>query len=299
MPKKLETFEVKIEDTQEIIKLALLQVDAAVGRKALAEYNRAFSAAVTSGALLRTALQNHMREQNIWNEKKEKEYQNLIESINEKADKLARGGIKLKDARQVAVDIRRARFELRELISERTSLDTNTAEGQAENARFNFIVSEVTVNDTTGEKYFKDMDDYLSKSTDPVAIEAASRLGKVMYGLDPNYETSLPENKFLKKWKFCDEELRLVNEDGHFVDADGRLIDEDGRWVDDQGRVVDADGNLLTEDGELDVEAQPFLDDQGNPIADPDEEGSSTQPTNFGEEEEQKTVEEPSVPATV
>lgn len=268
MPKKLESF--TVEDGKDVYKVALMQIDSGVGKKALAEYNRAFSAAVGSGALLRAALQNTMREQNIWNDKKEKQYTSIIERINSNSDKIARGGIKLSEAKKLALDSQAARQELRELIAERTSLDTNTAEGQAENARFNFIVSEITVDDDTGEKFFKDLDDYLSRSATALAVEAAQRLANVMYGLDPSYEKNLPENKFLKKWGFVNDDLRLVNKDGHLVDVDGRLVDENGRFIDEDGNFVDIDGNLITEDGELDVEAQPFLDDEGEPLEDPD-----------------------------
>lgn len=269
MPKKLESFEVK--DGKDVFKLALLQVDASVGRKALSEYNRAFSSAVKSGALLRSALQNHMKEQDVWNDEKETLYDSLVKRINDNGDKIARGGIKLSEARECALDTRIARGDLRELITERTELDTNTAEGQAENARFNFIVSEVTVNDDTGKKFFNNVDEFLSSSTTEVAVESARRMGQLMYGLDSNYENNLPENKFLKKWQFIDEELRLINQQGKLVDEDGRLIDKDGHYVDEEGNLTDVDGNSVTEDGELDIEAQPFLDDEGKPLADPDE----------------------------
>jgi len=284
MTKKVESFEVV--DGKEVLKVALLQVDANLGRKALAEYNRAFGAAVKSGALLRSALHNTMKEQGIWNEDKEEEYKILVERIRSNTDKLARGGIKLSDAKTLAIDTRNARFELRELITERTTSDANTAEGQAENARFNFLVSEATVNDTTGEKIFKDMDDFLSRSTTPVALEAAQRLGQLLYGLDPDYERNLPENKFLKKWNFVDNELRFVNKDGHLVDDEGRLVNEEGRYVDQEGNYVDVDGNPLDEDGELKIEAEPFLDDEGNPLEDPNTSPASD-PEVFGGKSEE------------
>jgi hypothetical protein len=87
-----------------------------------------------------------------------------------------------------------------------------------------------------------------------------------MYGLDNNYEKSLPENKFLKKYKFVDDNLRLVNKDGHFVNEDGKLIDENGRFVDENGNFVDRDGNRVDADGEYVVDSKPFLDDEGNPV---------------------------------
>jgi hypothetical protein len=271
MPKKLETFEVK--DGQEVFKLALLQIDADIGRQAQAVYNKTFSSAVRSDALLRSSLNKHMEDQGIWTKVMEEKHKKLADRINDNTEKLARGGIKLADARQIALDTRDARNEIRELIAERSSLDTNTAEGQAENARFNFLVSAVTVNDNTGEKFFNDLDDYLARSATEPAVEAATKLGQIMYGLDPGYMKTLPENKFLIKWKFAafsDEAVRLINEDGHLVDDEGRLIDKEGFYIDADGNRVDRDGNPVTEDGELDVECAPFLDDEGQPIPDPE-----------------------------
>jgi hypothetical protein len=270
MAKKLERFEVKEGDNTR--KLALLQVTADIGRKALAEYNRAFSAAVKSGALLRTKLQSYMEEQEVWDEGKEEEYKKIVNRITDNKDRVDRGGIKLSQGFDYCIDTRKARIDLQNLIAERTSLDVNSAEGQAENARFNCLVSLCTIDDETGETVFKDLDDYLARAGDDVAIESATRLAAIMYGLDADFTKNLPENKWLKKWGFVDDKLRLVNKDGHLVDEDGRLINEDGRYVDGEGNFVDIDGNPVTEEGEPEnVESLPFLDDEGNPLPDPDE----------------------------
>lgn len=88
----------------------------------------------------------------------------------------------------------------------------------------------------------------------------------MLYGLDNDYENNLPENKFLKKYKFIDQKLRLIDKKGRLIDSEGRLIDESGRYVDDNGSFVDKFGNKVDADGDYIVEQQPFLDDNGNPI---------------------------------
>ena len=45
-------------------------------------YNKAFRQALDSGALLRQKLTDYMKEQGIWDEKKEKQYDALVEEIN-------------------------------------------------------------------------------------------------------------------------------------------------------------------------------------------------------------------------
>ena len=179
---------------------------------------------------------------------------------------LAKGGISLSAAKSVALEIRELRADLRELISSRTSLDSNTAEGQADNARFNYLVSCCLVYSEGNKPYFDSYESYLNKSAEPVAIKAAQVLASRMYGLDDNYETNLAENKFLKEYKFVNDDLRLINKEGHLVDEEGRLIDEDGRFINEKGEYVDKDGKPVDDNGDYVCEFKPFLDEDGKPI---------------------------------
>jgi hypothetical protein len=162
--------------------------------------------------------------------------------------------------------MRDLRAKVRELIGVKTNLDNLTAEGQADNARFNYLVSSCTVYKDNNQPYFSSMEDYLTRSTDIVAIKGAQTLANMIYGLDNDYESNLPENKFLKQFKFIDSKLRLINKEGKLVDEEGRLVDEFGRFIDSDGKYVDKFGNRIDEDGKYIVETQPFLDDDGNPI---------------------------------
>jgi hypothetical protein len=181
--------------------------------------------------------------------------------------KLAKGGIQLAEAKNIALNMKKLREELRELISVKTNLDTHTAEGQADNARFNYLVSACTVYNETKEPYFKNYEDYTNRSSDLVAILSAQQLAGMLYGLDNDYESKLPENKFLKTYKFVDDKLRFINKEGKLVDSEGRLIDDNGRFINEKGEFVDKNGNLVNKDGDYVVEFSPFLDDSGKPIS--------------------------------
>ncbi len=229
-------------------------------------YNKAFRDAVESGAILRAKVNSVMREQNLWDDNKEAEYKKLIEKINSSERKIKSGGIKLSEAKELAIEMRKDRSQLRSLTSERSSLDTNTAEGQADNAQFNYWVSACTVYSDTGKPYFNNYEDYLNRDSDPVTNQAASSLALMLYNLDPDYEKKLPENDFLKKYKFVDEDLNFVNKEGKRVDSQGRLVNKDGRYINEAGELIDIDGNRVDEDGEYIVEFSPFLDDDGKPV---------------------------------
>jgi hypothetical protein len=110
------------------------------------------------------------------------------------------------------------------------------------------------------------MEDYINRATDPIAIVGAQNLANMMYGLDSNYESNLPENKFLKKYKFVDDKLRLIDNKGRLVDEEGRLIDENNRFINEAGQYVDKFGSVVDVDGNYVVDFKPFLDDDGNPI---------------------------------
>lgn len=229
-------------------------------------YNKAFRDAVESGAILRGKVNNVMREQNLWDDNKEAEYRKLLEKINGAERKIKSGGIKLNQAKDLALEMRKDRAELRALTSERSSLDNNTAEGQADNAQFNYWVSSCTVYSETGKAYFGNYEDYLNRDDDPATGQAAGNLAMLLYNLDPDYEKKLPENQFLAKYNFVDEELHLVDKTGRRVDSEGRLVNKDGRYINEAGELIDIHGNRVNEEGDYVVEFSPFLDDEGKPI---------------------------------
>lgn len=229
------------------------------------EYLKAFRKALDNGAILKQRLEDHLVEQGIWDESKQEQYEKITNTINEGDRKLKKGGIKLEEAKEIAISMQDARAEFRLLIAERTAMDTNTAESQADNASFDHLAS-LCIVDEKGKPIFSSSDDYRDHGEEPYVVQSASILASKLYQLDPDYDKSLPENKFLKQYKFVDEELRTINEDGALVDDEGRLINEDGRYIDAEGNFIDRDGNPVDEEGELVVEFSPFLDDAGKPI---------------------------------
>ena len=251
---------IKIESTdsngdEKIINFKL--PDAEDNKSAQLAYNKSFREALQSGAVLRQKLAHVMQEQGIWDEAKEAEYTSILEAINEGERTLTKGGISLSEARSLAIEMRRKRVEFRSLIAERSSMDSNTAEGQADNERFSHLVYTCLLNEK-GEQVFKNKAEYELSATEPYVLDAAGQLAEKLYGLDPDYEQGLPENKFLKSYKFSDEELRLVNKDGHLIDIDEegveRLISEDGRFIaydkDNTSYFVDRAGNRVDEYGD-------------------------------------------------
>lgn len=264
-------------------------------------YNKAFREALDSGALLRQKLNDYMRTQNLWDDNKQKKYEKILEEINGMEDSLKAGGIRLSEAKKIALDLRSKRDEFKELLSERNALDANSAEGQADNARFAALIRLCVLNPDTKTPYFPEEKDYDAQSTQPWVISAAEKLGGLLYGLDPNYEKNLEENKFLREFEFVNDELKFINKDGHTTDFEGRLINEDGRYIayrTDEDYKSRQNAYFVNRDGEeviqkddswvkaSMVERKPFLDDEDQPIVQ-------------SKESEQVQVQQPAVEQTV
>lgn len=261
---KTKTFTLTIEDKEVefLVKSPSLQDN----REAQKVYNQAFTDAIKSKSVVRAKLDDLLSDQGLWDDEKQAKFTGLQKELSDGEKRLAKGGFGLNEAKDLAVRMKVIRDEIRDLISVRTSLDNHSAEGQADNNRFNYLVSACVVYNDTKQPYFKDMEDYLNRATEEVALKGAQILANMMYGLDNDYEKNLPENKFLKKYKFVDDNLRLVDKKGRFIDSEGRLVDENGRFINDSGEFVDKFGNLVDSQGDFIVEQEPFLDENGQPV---------------------------------
>lgn len=257
-------FNVNIDGKDTSLELKPLTI--ASQREAQKVYNQAFSDAIKTGSIVRAKLDDLLKDQGLWDEKKEAKFKTIQKQLLDKEKKLAEGGISIKQAKNIAIEMKKLRLEMRDLISNRTELDNHTAEGQADNARFNYMVSASVVYKDTQKPYFNNYEDYLNRSSSEVAIKAAQKLASAIYGLDSDFEKKLPENKFLLQYHLVDESLNYIDKNNRKVDEDGRLIDENGRYIDEAGNFVDKEGNPVSEAGDYIVNFTPFLDDDGKPI---------------------------------
>lgn len=213
---------------------------------------KAWNECILDGIVTKKELSTLMKKRGIWSDKKEDEQEAISKEINQLEQKLylecGKRNSKRAEGKEIAIQIRRKRNELRQLISEKMGLEENTAEALADNSRFDYIVAHCTFH-ANGEKVYKDIDDYNSKSADEVAYTAASALAEMMYSIDSDFEKNLPENKWLKNRELVNDDLALVDDKGRRVDLEGRLINDEGYYIDENGNRIDKEGNPLSEDG--------------------------------------------------
>jgi len=283
------------------------------------EYNKAFRDALDSGALLRQRLTDYMREQGIWNDEKQKKSEEYVSRIRAMEDKLKGGGIRLSEAKDIALSLKEIRSEFQLFLAEKNSLDSASAEGQADNARFNKLVRLCVLDPNTNKPFFKreskkaEEEAYSASQSEPWLVEASAELANMLYGLDPDYNNNLEENKFLKEFRFVNEEYQFIDKDGHPTDSDGRLLNEDGRYVayrseeakkardESQMYFVNKSGDevvlVTNENGEEEwvkaslKERKPFLDDDDKPIVSEKEEEEEDPPKKTSRKKKTSTKE--------
>ena len=260
---------VKNDGQESVVKIVVKKPTNVIISQAQRVRAKAWTDCVRDGIMTKKELHKFMENNGIWDDEKDNKQKRIVEEISRLEKELyvsGKGGkLKASDGKNIAVEMRRKRIELREHIGEKMSLEQNTAESLADNAQFDFLVANCTYYEN-GQKVYSDVDDYSTKSDSEIAFAAASALAQMMYAIDKDFEANLPENKFLKMFKFVNNDLSLVNEKGETVDTEGRRIDQFGYYINDEGKRVDRDGNLLDENGNY-IPTITYLDEKGKKIS--------------------------------
>lgn len=220
---------------------------------------KVWTEALKDGLFTKLTLARFMESNGIWGKDKDIEQAQIGADIQRLEREIALGvnGRKLKvsEGKEKAIQLRQLRNRLRELLSEKISLEANTAEGLSDNAKFNFLVAHCTFYSDSGDKVYNSLSEYEEQADDAVAFTAAATLGELVYNLDQSYEQSLPENQFLKKFHLVNEDLSLINNEGEQIDIDGTLVNEKGWLINEDKQRIDREGNLLSDEGQILLQA--------------------------------------------
>ena len=247
MARKL--FSVNVDGKE--LQLAVEKPSNKQNREAHFIYSKSVKECLEKGLPPRQSLDALLRKQNLWDDEKEKELQDLRTNLQNSEKKLAKGKIKLSEAKEIALSMQLDRWRINLLNMARNSLDSTTAESVAEQDKFNYLVSACTVYSDTQKPYFSSVEDYLEKAGEDVAQQAATYFANLYYGIQEDYEKNLPENKFLIKYKLMDEKFNLIDKEGNKVNRKGQRIDENGKVL---GEVQESE------------EFAPFLEEDGTEV---------------------------------
>lgn len=268
---KDKVVEVKVKDGEgeKTVKIVVKRPQSAVMSQAQRVSAKAWTDCVRDGIMTKKELSKFMKEQGIWDKGKDVEQDKISADIIALEKKLYVGDsknakVKASEAKNIAIEMRKKRNELRELIAEKMALEQNTAEAISDNARFEFLVASCAFYEN-GNKVYNSIDEYTEQSDSEIAFAAATALAQMMYSIDKDFEANLPENKFLKQYHFVNDDLSLVNEKGETVDLEGRRINNLGQYINDEGQRTDKDGNILDEHGNY-IPSVVYVDDKGKKV---------------------------------
>ncbi len=222
-------------------------------RRSIADDSQLFS---------REQLEKHLGDLGIWTEEDARLFLQLQIELRASELKLKQGGIKVSEAKNIAIQMRTKRAALLSLYNRRSQFDSITMESMADNKKFKFLITKCVVVNESNIPFFTNIDDYEKRQNEKASVDVATSLASRIYGYNSNFESDLTENKWLKEFNFADDEGRLINSDGKLIDIDDRLVNEDGRFVNEQGKFVDNEGRLIDVDGNFVIEKiKPFIDD--------------------------------------
>lgn len=191
-------------------------------------YSKSVSEYIKNGVMPQLKIEQLVKKQGIWDSDMEKEEKELYRVIGDATKILSRGNIKKSEAVKWAKKGIDAKFKLITLGSQRNAMYNNSAENLSKTDQFNYLVSECTVYSDSGNKFFKDTEDYLRQDSlgSVVPWKAGEQLGKLLYNMDEDFREGWIEYKFLIKQKLVNDKLQFVNEDGKLVDDNGDLVDD-------------------------------------------------------------------------
>jgi hypothetical protein len=225
-------------------------------------YNKTFKRAIEEGAILKKSLEDHMRRQGLWDDTKQEEYELLIKRSADIEYKIKTGQYKkASEVRDKSIELKRIRSELSSLLMVRNSMDSNTADGQADNERFFYLITACVYDYETQKPVYTSLDDYHEKADTELAVKCASEFANFAYGLEENFEDKLIENKLLKKLGLLNDKGQLTNKQGQRVDLEGNLLNEEGARIDKEGNRIDINNNPVIDDSVIDT--LEFEDDLG------------------------------------
>lgn len=189
-------------------KYSIKKPTARVSSEASRRYSVEFTNCLKKDLMTKQQMKDFLSEHGVWSEDKDKEEKKISEQINKLELEIYRGGpnskrMTLKEGQEKALEIKDLRGKYFALISERQSYEANTADALADNAKFDYLVSECVYNED-GSKVYNSYEDYQDKSNDDLAYEAASQLAQMMYSLEDDFTKKLPENQFLTKFGLLD-----------------------------------------------------------------------------------------------
>ncbi len=176
-------------------------------------YREYFSKALRAGVMTNAEAIKILKDREIWGDEQESHVVDIQIKLIGLEGEIK--GCKKKDAVSLTLfdKIKRLRRELTETNNIRSNVLDNTSESMASEMRTQFFAAECAVYNTTGQKVFKDLKDFLARLDENIATDSYRQALIINYekalGItlpDNLEESSLVEDKWLNDIKAVEEE---------------------------------------------------------------------------------------------
>ena len=165
----------------------------------------------TNGFVPRAKLMDLLLELGVWNDEKQKQVDEINQSIKDTLQPIKDGGVSLEDAKKAALKVQNLRLQLNIISSVVSSYDADfTFESYADEAKRQYLLLNCVV-DEKGKKVFNTEKDIANAESD-ILIKANEVILQMLYGSIKDIYKSLPENEFLMDYGFMDEDLKSTEE---------------------------------------------------------------------------------------
>lgn len=143
-------------------------------------YRKALEAAAAAGAPCGRSIPDLLKERGLWDEPKYRDLARLTDEVLKGREALAGGRLRKAEALSLARQVRRKCAVIRDLMADWRSVEQETAEAQAQNARFDFLVTRCFVLADGGRPVFASVEDYKRHAGERHAYRGAEALARLL-----------------------------------------------------------------------------------------------------------------------
>jgi len=162
--------------------------------------------------IMRSQLEDFLKSVGVYSQDELNSIMEINKEIGELEAKIKNGG-DLKEGTEAAIKLKNLRLSLLILLTRKFEYDKYTVEHNVENAKFDFLITKCILNEEK-KPVFESVDDY--KENEELRVDMRpmiEALAEMTSSFDSQFEEKLPENQFLKKYKLCDDQFNVLEED--------------------------------------------------------------------------------------
>lgn len=202
---------VKFQKDKKKVTVTVMPPDYQVEQALRVAYAKAYRRAIQQGVATRPSMLALMRKEGVWGPEQEEELTGLsVEAAMYEA--ALEGQTDFVEQKKLVLQLSALRSKIYEMVAMKMMPLEHTAEQIAEDVRLDTYVALCTI-DENGAKYFKNVDDFLSRRHDKDAERIFGSVVGEMSKDNINMLRQLPEHEWLIENKFMDKEGNFLSQE--------------------------------------------------------------------------------------